>query len=88
MSSLWDLPMILRTQQPGGLLRVNSAFEQTFGHAAGGLAAESFLEWIHPDDRDELSTALAAKTGRGIPSRLGSLQLKRPVALPSGSRLA
>jgi GAF domain-containing protein len=55
--------MVLRTAAPGGLLRVNRAFQELFGLSAADLETTPLPDWIHPDDRPAFQAALDARTG-------------------------
>ena len=55
--------MILRSADPGEILRVNGAFTEQFGLTSEELAARPFLDWIHPDDRKTMEQELNAGDG-------------------------
>ena len=63
MTSQSSRPMILRSADPGEILRVNGAFTEQFGLTSEELAARPFLDWIHPDDRKTMEQELNAGDG-------------------------
>ena len=46
-----DPAMIVRTNQPGGFVRVNSAFQALVGFTNEELAQKPLVDWVVPDDR-------------------------------------
>ncbi|MEA2213194.1 MAG: hypothetical protein QOF83_3142 [Solirubrobacteraceae bacterium] len=44
----------------GDFKRVNPAFEHTLGYPAAELLSRSFLEFVHPDDRERTAAVVAA----------------------------
>ncbi len=50
--------MLCVANTKGYFLRVNPAFEQTLGYPQDALLSVSFLEFVHPDDREETQRAL------------------------------
>jgi PAS domain S-box-containing protein len=63
-----DLLSVVGTD--GHFRRVNAAFEQTLGWTREELLASSFLDLVHPDDRDATERALAAITAGAAPGSL------------------
>jgi len=57
------LPMILRSAESGGGLRVNRTFTERLGLTSEELDKRPLCKWIHPDDREPLERALKAGSG-------------------------
>jgi len=57
--------MICVADLKGNFRRVNKCFEKTLGYTAEELLSRSFLEMIHPDDRDKTITAINEKLNKG-----------------------
>ena len=64
MQALNDSPMIVRTVDADGFVRVNAAFRERVGFSDTELAEKSLLDWIDPDDREAVSATL--KRGEGV----------------------
>lgn len=62
MSVPWDSPMIVRSLEPGGLLRVNRAFEEALGLDASALAETPLAEWIHAEDLGAIEACSRGET--------------------------
>jgi diguanylate cyclase (GGDEF)-like protein/PAS domain S-box-containing protein len=57
--------MICTAGFDGYFKRVNPAFERVLGYTEAELLATPFLEFVHPDDREQTSQETAAVTGGG-----------------------
>ena len=64
MDTAYDVPMIVRAEGRGGLLRLNRKFSERWGFTVEELAGRSILDWIHPEDRDALAERFSARSGR------------------------
>ena len=67
--------------ETGRILYVSPAYEQVWGRPAAALLAgrDSFLDSIHPDDRDQVGTALAT------PSAVHPLAVEYRIVRPDGA---
>ena len=58
-----DPPLIVRASGPQGFVRANPSFRERVGYEDDELAAEGFLEWLAPRDRDTAAALIGAGEG-------------------------
>ncbi|MBM3977322.1 MAG: PAS domain S-box protein [Planctomycetes bacterium] len=57
-------PMVVRSPDQGGSVRVNREFVERLGLTAEELRQQALIDWIHPEDRPALKQLLRAACGR------------------------
>ena len=63
MKPTLDCPSLVRLVGSEDLLRVSPSFESELGLTSSDLEERSFLDWIHPDDREALVAVVDGRCG-------------------------
>ena len=66
MKSPLDSPSLVRIVGSEDLLRVSPRFESELGLTTDELTKRSFLDWIHPEDREALETVVDSRSGCAV----------------------